>query len=177
MKIKILVGILVFLILLNLATVGTFVYFQWIHAPRVPAAPPFLGEARQHHHPPRLTPEQREELRELQTIFREKTRNDRAELIRLRHEIFRMLISDHLDSAALQTKLDSISLYRRHVETQAIRMLEQAKTFLNPEQRAVFFRMMENLGGFSPGRRFDRYQKGRYEPPVKQDDEQPPINP
>ena len=148
MKIKILAGILVFLIVLNLVTIGSYVYFRWMAPQRPPMMmPPMMREHWMRHHP-RFTPEQREKMRELHQQFLEEIAGDREAIFTLRREILEMLKQDTVDTALLARKLDSISIYRGRIERKGLEMLYRTRHILPFAQRQEFYRMLERVGGF-----------------------------
>ena len=166
MKIKILVGVLVFLIVLNLVTIGSYVYFRWMAPPPVPDISAMMREHFRQHHP-RLAPEQRQRLRDLHRKFLTETANDREAILNLRRQIFNMLVAEKLDTVLLRQKLDSINWYRQRIEEKGLRMLILSRHVLTPPQRTEFYRMLEQLAGFMVHRPYfrDRRYPSRPAPP------------
>jgi Spy/CpxP family protein refolding chaperone len=160
MKIKILVGVLVFLIVLNLVTIGSYVYFRWM-APPPPSAPDIPAMMREHfrRHHPRLEPEQRQQLRNLHRKFMSETASDREAILNLRRQIFKMLTAEQLDTVLLRQKMDSINWYRQRIEEKGLRMLILSRHVLTPPQRMEFYRMLEQLAGFMMHRPYLRERK------------------
>jgi uncharacterized membrane protein len=143
MKLKILVGVLVFLIVLNLATIGTFVFMHF-NRPAPPQAP-FPGmvpQGRPSGRAPRLrhlAPERREGLVGLLREFRTETAALRERTSDLEGEVFVLLQLDPVPEARVDSLLREISATRLEVSRIAARKLTQAKAILPPEERRLFF--------------------------------------
>jgi uncharacterized membrane protein len=143
MKLKILVGVLVFLIVLNLATIGTFLYMRFTR----PEAPPglFPGAAPGAPHDARATrlrhlpPERREELVRLLGEFHAETAALRARTADLENEAFALMQLDPVPSARVDSLLREISSARLEVSRIAVRKIVQAKSVLPLEEQRLFF--------------------------------------
>jgi uncharacterized membrane protein len=143
MKLKILLGVLVFLIVLNLATIGTFLYLHFTR----PAPPPFLAtemepESAGPMRPPRLRhfpPEQRKELVGLLEEFRNETSALRLRAMDLEGEAFDLMQKDPFPAARVDSLLREISATRLEISRTAVRKLVKAKTILPPEEQRIFF--------------------------------------
>jgi Spy/CpxP family protein refolding chaperone len=148
MKIKLLVGALVFLIVVNLVTIGSFFYFQWQKPPRDDrpfGPPPAMMD---------LRPEQHQQLREKMQQFMTKTRPQKEKISQLTEEILQLLQSDPVDKDAINSKMQEISQLRLELSYKAIDQFIEMKTFLSPEQQKHFFRqLMETrpMPGRGPG--------------------------
>jgi uncharacterized membrane protein len=144
-KLKLLAGVLLFLIVLNLATIGTFVYTQWkqedtYRAPRVNRFPSSgirrPGEMRA------LDPEKRRALRSLLGEFHEETRDLQDEIGRKEVEVFALLERETVPRDSLNMVLNQISDLRLEISRRATDKLIEAKIHLDPRQQRMFFRMI-----------------------------------
>ncbi|UCH65879.1 MAG: periplasmic heavy metal sensor [Ignavibacterium sp.] len=145
MKIKLLVGGLIFLIIINLATIGTFLIMQLskdeqkfkYRAQDSLMIPPFL-------HPDsrgeRLNDEQRQKLFGMFKKFRTETREVNEEIKVLQHEIQELLMSEEINEEELNAKMQKIAELRLSISRAAIKNIIEAKTFLTPEQVEHFVR-------------------------------------
>lgn len=146
MKLKILVGLLVFLIVVNLATIGSYIYFRmqdkhdWkrgsIDFPDDPrgrfSRPPHLD----------LTPDQRKQLIELRISFADETKELSQEIGKLREEIYQTLNKDTVSWTIIEDKLREIADHRMQIEKIAIQKLIDAKDYLSLPQRDHLFRFL-----------------------------------
>ena len=151
MKIKVLIGILVFLIVLNLATMGTWVYYQFLR-PAQPAgrAVPAQGLLHRPGQPPpmvNLEPDQRRKFRQLLREMHQSKRPIQHQLRQLHYRL-RLALSDTTVSAdSLRVLLDSLAMVQRQLNDMTIDYFLQARKFLTPQQREQLFRFMLLPGG------------------------------
>jgi uncharacterized membrane protein len=150
-KVKLLIGILVALIVLNLATMGSFVYWRWkaptpdweSRAPRPDrdsrVAPPDVPAPPAPEPPLRLSREERAQLRSLLSAFRSET----VELRRRIHEdetrVFGLMQLDSIPRAEVDSLLDEISRARLEIGRLAVDKLIESKAYLSPHQQQRFF--------------------------------------
>lgn len=155
MKTKFLVGILVFLIVVNVATLGTYLYLRFI-APQEPDfGSPELGP------PPAmmdLDPDAREQLRDVMMEFRQEARPLQEQITQAEDSIALLLAQDPVPTDAMERLFKRIADIRVSINRMAVQRLVQAKSFLTPEQQRVFFRAilearprMGPRGGFGRG--------------------------
>jgi len=145
MKLKVLVGLLVFLVVLNLAALGTFMYGHLSRPPRPPM--PFMseespGRGAPHAERPwlrRLPPRERGELFELLQEFQHETRDLRMRAHVLEGEAFDLMQLDPVPTARVDSLLGEISAARLEISRIAARKLIEAKTVLPPEEQRMFF--------------------------------------
>ena len=176
MKTKILVGALVFLIVVNLATLGTYLYLRFT-APADPG-PEFVGG------PPgamlELDASTRERLRNLMMEFRRETMPIQEQVRSAEDSLARLLQQDPVPLDRVDRLFQQIGELRTSVGRLAVRRLVQTKSFLTPEQQHMFFRSvldqqprMRPGAGFGRGPRFGPDQRGgapyRRIPPMEQD--------
>jgi hypothetical protein len=160
MKIKILVGILVFLIVVNLATIGTYVYFRFT------APPPGGFQNRPHdsHMPPPirdLGDAEREKMFGLMHDFIDETNTMRDSVRLLEHELFRLFQQNPVMQENIDSKLKDIAAVKVEISKKAAARFIQAKTFLSPEQQERFFdAIMQSQPDFGPGGRPPRLPFG-----------------
>ena len=144
MKLKVLVGALVFLIVLNLATIGTFLY---VHFTR-PSLPPMADgpayprrDAISERRPwlNRLPSENREALVGLLDEFHSETQDHRTRLHALEGNIFDLMQNDPVPVARVDSLLGDVSRVRFEISRIATRKLIEAKGVLPPEEQRMFF--------------------------------------
>ncbi len=145
MKLKILIGALIFLIVVNLATLGSYIYFRIQHAPPplMERFPPFRGgPPHWEEHPDvrlNLTPEQRHQLRSLILEFQEESRELRFKKMRDEEKLMELLQADTLDTKVIEQTIHQISEDQFEIRRIAIRKLVKARTFLTPNQQKRFY--------------------------------------
>jgi hypothetical protein len=130
------------LIVLNLATIGSFVYLQWkdsrtaVPGPSdiAPPVPPDRLRA--------IDREKRAELRRLLVELHGETADIRGRIGALEAEALRHLERDPVPRDSLETILDQTSALQREVSRHAVDKLIEAKIHLDTRQQRVFFRMI-----------------------------------
>lgn len=168
MKTKILVGALVFLIVINLATLGTYLFLQFTAPPD--DIPSFAGG------PPgamlELDASTRERLRVLMQEFRREAMPIQQRIRNSEDSLARMLQQDPVPLDLVDSLFSRIAELRTAVGQRAVRRLVETKSFLSPEQQQIFFRSvldqqprMRPGGGMRQGARFGPGQRG--EPPFE----------
>ncbi|MEJ2193892.1 MAG: periplasmic heavy metal sensor [Ignavibacteriaceae bacterium] len=174
MKIKLLVGGLVFLIIINLVTIGTFLYLQFNKSEQrfkyrpqdSLMIPPFL-------HPDgrgkNLNKEQREKLFGMFEKFRKETKDVNEEINVLQEEIRDQLMSETFDEAELNQKMQRVADLRLDISRRAVKNIIEAKSFLTPRQIEHFVRAIMQ---FHPphNRGIPPDFKGRHRDPMKRRD-------
>jgi uncharacterized membrane protein len=173
MKLKLLIGVLLFLIVLNLATIGTFVVIHFMRAPEPdrfgkwgPRGKHPMGEQ----HPlGELSSEERKQLRGLLMELFTETSDLRDRVQELEGEALELLKQDPVPRAQVDSLLGEISEVRVQAVTRAVDKLIEAKSFLTPEQQEMFYQAILRAGhGGPPGRRGpfrDGPPDGRRRPP------------
>lgn len=139
-KLKILIGALVFLIVVNLATLGSYIYFRVQHK-----QPEFVGDfPGRFSRPPHLDldKEQRRHLFELRKNFEEDTKEISEEIARTREEIYQILKQDSVPMEVVEEKLQKVANLRMQIEKMAIRNLLEARQYLNPQQMDHLYRFL-----------------------------------
>jgi len=171
MKVKILVGLLIFLIVVNLATIGSYIYFRMDDKsdrmiPRFRNSdfpvrfqkPPHLD----------LDREQMHQLLELRMSFERDTRELSEQIRALREGIFQMLKNDSVAMTDIEGKLDDISRLRTQIDKAAINKLIEAQEYLTPVQRDHFLRFLlkapPDLDNEPPFRRRPGFLRDREKP-------------
>ena len=152
MKIKFLVGGLVFLIIINLATIGTYIYLQlnksdhkFKYRPQDSLMiPPFLY---QDDNGKNFSKEQREKFFGMFKNFRDETKDINEEIKVLQEEIKDQLMSEEVNEDDLDQKLQKVSALRLNISRIALKNIIQAKSFLTPEQVEHF---VQAIMQFSP---------------------------
>lgn len=157
MKLKILIGILVFLIVVNLATLGTYIYFRMqADDDRSPVVPRAYHSPGKFSSPPilRLEPEQRQQLLELRMSLDEDTREYSERIRKLRNDIFMAVKDDSVSMDEIEKKLEEIAELRMQIEKAAISNLLEARRQLSPAQRDHLFRfLLRDFDGRPPFQR------------------------
>jgi uncharacterized membrane protein len=160
LKIKLLVGILVFLIVVNLATIGSFVYMRWSHRD---APPPGYFDHRgfDHRRGPwadrdarmRFPREDRQELMGLLRELRDETQDLRDRIDELEGQTLRVLQQDPVPRAQLDSLLEDIAATQLLISRKATDKLIEAKIHLSPEQQKMFFEAIRTVRPGRPGPR------------------------
>ena len=145
MKTKVLVGVLLFLIVVNLSTIGVFVYHLLRSGSERPGILPFKEEG-----PPgmmgadspmmRMQPEVRDRMHSLMVQFREESKETQQKIVALEDTTVAMLKNDPPPMDRINENLKKLSDLRLSINQKAVHNLLQAKSFLNPEQQEMFFR-------------------------------------
>jgi hypothetical protein len=156
MKTKVLVGILLFLIVVNLSTIGVFV-FHVLRGPKEAELMSLEGGRPAGMMAPeapmmRLQPEVRERMRKLMVSFREDTRDLQQKIFMLEDTTVALLKNDPPPMGRISDNLRQISDLRLLINQKAIHNLIQARSFLPPGQQDMFFRAIMQA----------RPQPGRY---------------
>ena len=139
MKLKILVGILVFLIVVNLATIGTYLYYHFKgNSTEFSGQFPPLGP-RGESPMAQLSQAQRKKLIELMDGFRSATGNLHDRIRTLEDEISELLQQDPVQKENIDTKLKEIADVRLDISKMAVAKLIEAKSFLNARQQEGFY--------------------------------------
>jgi len=160
-KIKVLIGILVALIVLNLATIGSFLFMKWRGpddgiVPRAPISPsmvhPRQGGTPRTPRPPPLPNEERKQMMSLLAEFRTETEGLRIQIQELENRVFELMRRDEVPRDEVDSLLAEISDARLEVGRLAIDKLIESKTYLSPQQQEHFFRsILETRTGRSRG--------------------------
>ncbi len=149
MKIKILIGALVFLIVINLATIGSFFYHQ-----SQKKQERFLmdrGAPWAKQYPDSLGMEKMRMIHELFRGFRQESAELNAEMMAEQEILFELLQSDAPEDS-LYRQLDKLQEMRSALGRKAIDKLIAAKAFLTPEeQKRLFYAIMRASPGFRGG--------------------------
>lgn len=159
MKIKVLAGLLVFLIVVNLVTIGSYIYFQLQRPPEPPGS-------RERPPGPRLelNREQFQQLRQLMGQFMKETRDQQEKIWDLQNEIFELLQQEPVPMTVIDQKLAEITATRLEVSKKATKDMIKAKEFLSPAQQKRFYNLLMQS---RPGRRWERrpFRGGPRQPP------------
>jgi uncharacterized membrane protein len=138
MKTKILIGILVFLILVNLATIGTYLYLRTTR----PDGRPFPADMdRGSGSDPmaQLSAGQRERLGDLMRGFREETSTLHDQVRALEETTFSLLHREPVPSDSVDLALRRMADLRLEISRKATARLLEAKAFLSPAQQDILF--------------------------------------
>ena len=136
MKMKILVGTLVVLIIINLATIGTFVYFRFLHHPPPPG---FEGRFQG---PPsflRIDEPQRAKVMNMMESLRRETEDLNMNAFRLERRTFDLLQENPAPQDSVDQNLRELSAVRLEISRRVTRKFMEMKSFLTPEQQRMMF--------------------------------------
>lgn len=145
MKTKVLVGILLFLIVVNLSTIGVFVYHLLQPGPRPGESLPFMeGRPTEMMGPEspmmRMQPEVRERMHALMMRFRGDVQELQQKIFVLEDTTVALLKNDPPPMDRVNDNLKKLSDLRLLINQKAVHNLLQAKSFLSQEQQDMFFR-------------------------------------
>ncbi|MDX1671344.1 MAG: hypothetical protein R3211_03325 [Balneolaceae bacterium] len=153
MKVKTMVGALIFLIVLNIGLLGTIVYLHV--ADRQPPIARFL-DPKPTFDPPftqqfegveELTTEQRQKLQSLLKSYRSEIEPLQEKVRALEQKMFNSLIendSTHFDE--IQDIMRSLAEVRLKMGEHALESLQKAKSFLSEKQQRIFIRQIMSAG-------------------------------
>jgi Spy/CpxP family protein refolding chaperone len=170
MKVKVLIGILIFLVVINLATIGSFLYYQWQKPVEITFPP--LRQGMQPLHELNLDRAQRHQLRNLLLEFKAETKSLNDQVRVLEEEIFAMLQEDTSEHDLIDEKLEKIAGLRLEISKKIIDKFYNTRNFLSPMQQKHFFNalMKERPGLMGPGPRFRKGRPGPANPPPPSED-------
>ena len=171
MKIKLLIGVLVALIVLNLATIGSFVYMRWrapdhdkeAWAPR--ADPDHRRDSRVHRIKRVFRPsgEERKHLMDLLSEFRTQTDGLRQKIFEDENRVFDLMQREDVPRVEVDSLLEEISNSRLEMQQQAVEKLIESKAHLSPQQQQHFFDsiLQTRPGGHTGQRRHQQEHRGQ----------------
>lgn len=161
MKVKSMVGTLIFLIVLNIGVLGTIVYLSVADRqppiarflnPEPRFEPPFAGQFEQIEN---LTPEQRQKMVQLIQSYQSEIEPLQEDIRVLEQEMFQLLVDqEEVDSIGTENILREIATIRLEISKHALESLQRSKTFLTEEQQETLIRKIMSTGrrpNFSPG--------------------------
>ena len=137
MKMKVIVGVLIFLIVINLATIGTYIYYRMARPPEKPLMRgefPFRGQPGGHPMA-QLNENQRTKLMALTRGFEEETKDHRQRIHKLEDQLFRLLQTNPVQQDKVDTILKTIAEVQLAIGRMAAQKLIEAKSFLTAEQQ------------------------------------------
>ncbi len=144
--------LLVFSLALNMGIIGAVVYWrrQDVNsAGRRQSEPPLTVKELC-----RSLPLQREQCQQIRSMMpeRQKERQDlRERLAREQRELWELMKKDSPSWPAMQSKIRDISLLQTKLEEEAVQLSLEFQRHFQPEQRAVYLRLLERQ--LLPGRR------------------------
>lgn len=153
MKVKTMVGTLIFLIVLNIGVLGTIVYLNV--ADRQPPIARFMNPepgfeppfTRQFEGADDLSPEQQRKLRELVRTYQAEIEPLQEEIQVLENEMFTLLIkSEGTLPDSVRSIMREIADFRLEIGEHALESLQDAKEFLSEDQQRVFIRQIMSAG-------------------------------
>lgn len=161
MKVKILIGVLVFLMVVNVATIGSFVCLRYKQERRIAdfrghgfserqGRAPLQAERRRMMRFPR---EHRKQMRELLREFQTDTAELRLRVHELEAETFELMQRDPVPTAQVDSLLEEISAVKLGISKIATHKMIETKSLLSPEQQEMFFKAMLGPRPDKPGGR------------------------
>ena len=141
MKVKIMSGVLIFSLALNLAVIGTFVFKRFLrpeahfHPRDMIGRMPFLRDME-------IDDAKREKIIELFKAFHETNRETREQIRALEDQLFEILQDESTDLDQAHKIMDKIGEKRLELGKNALIQLVKAKSFLSPRQQDHFYRML-----------------------------------
>ncbi|NOX35941.1 MAG: hypothetical protein GXO78_00235 [Calditrichaeota bacterium] len=142
MKLKVIVGILVFLIAVNLATLGSYIYYRWQEQKQMNRFQELVGRDGMLHRPGRrgpiprirLKPDQKQQLRHLMQNLQRQLAPDYQEMQQYQEKVFQALVADRPQLDSIQHYLKAIQDIQFRIKWATVRQLQQARSFLSEEQ-------------------------------------------
>ncbi len=142
MKVKVMSGILIFSLALNLAVIGTFV-FKRIVGTDAGFHPRNGGMGRgAFFREMDLDDAKREKIIELFKEFRKINKETQEQIMVLKEQLFETLQGDSSDINKSYSIMDKIGNERLALGKSALNQFLKAKSFLSPEQQNHFYRML-----------------------------------
>lgn len=137
MKIKVLIGILVLLIAVNLATIGSYLFHRYDDKPRMGFDRPPRGEMRKPRFPRGMDREKRKLLQDLAREFRNSVRPIHETIREDERRIREQLLAEETDAAMTDSLIRVISEKRMKIQQKAIKDFIEAKKELTPDEQRV----------------------------------------
>ncbi|MEX1275579.1 MAG: periplasmic heavy metal sensor [Bacteroidota bacterium] len=144
MKTKVLVGVLLFLIVVNLASIGTYLYQRYTSPPDggMGFQPGGMGGpmfGRGESPMMQLSAEQRQRMMELFQAFHEETGEIHQMIRSLEDQTFELMQHESVPMEAVDGNLRQLAALRLEMSRRATQNLIKAKSFLTPEQQRMFY--------------------------------------
>lgn len=157
---KTLTWLLVFSVILNISTIGTFGYFRWMKTGEQKPGSHKRDHRDYFNKQLGLTEAQSDSMGNLRTRFWQEIKPLRGELDQARKELFEILKQDSLNDQKVNVKIDEISEIQKLMQRKTIENFLQHQSILTPEQNKKFIEIMSSRLYFGePGRgRSDRYR-------------------
>ncbi len=164
MKVKILIGVLLFLIAVNLATIGSYIYLRVRHdRDNTWKRERYDHRLRDKRPDLRLDSKQRKQLFSLFQSYRSETDSQRQQIGVLEGQTFDLLQKDPVPIDSVKQNLQRIADIRYDISLHIIQKLMEAKSFLNPDQQHAFYNAIMRARPDHP----------KAEPPPSPDDPKP----
>ena len=132
-KLKILIGVLVFLGLVNMATIGSFLYFQM--------KKPAFREAKSRYFS-ELPKEKKVLVKNTFRQLRENSKEIINEVRRNERKLYELLIAEDVDTTAIYNTLQEINRLQGEKALKGIKHLLILKKELTPEEQRTVFRII-----------------------------------
>jgi Spy/CpxP family protein refolding chaperone len=144
MNVRVLTGVLVFIMIVNIAAVDAYVYYHMMGASAEPPqdvlpGPRSLGREQGGDPLAGLDEQQRNRLREIMEEFRKSTGELNGRIRTLDDEIFKLIQTDSIQSERIARNLEDISTARLEINRIAIDKILKTKSFLSREQQTRLF--------------------------------------
>ena len=150
MKVKLLVGALVVLVILNVAALGSFLFFH-LHGPR-PGDWQSMRERRMHHWVMRnVKPEERERLMRTMRSFHEEIRPLVDQTGTLEEQLIASMRKDPVPRAHIDSLLEEISRNRLEIARRATDRMIAMGDSLSPDERGHLIDLLMRMRRGGPG--------------------------
>lgn len=171
MKLKVLVGILVILIAVNLATIGSYLYrlnrdgdrgrrnapMPAMFHPERPGG--IRGDGPGRALMGKLSREERDQMMQLLSELRMETEDLRILIHAMESDVMMALRQDSIPKERVDSLLQEISAAHLQISHKATNKLIEAKSYLSPEQQELFYDAMLKARAYGPG---DSGMKGMF---------------
>lgn len=166
MKVKILVGLLVFLIVVNLVTLGSYIYFRWkenrIYAHWRTMRHREHAMAGKFPREPFLTPDQRKKLGKVLRETEQQLHPFYRKNFQLQKKLYHQLLNPQPNMDSINAYLAQIESLQTQIHHKRIEKLLETKSFLDStQQRILFWRLMKGGGRGVPPPHMLHHQPGK----------------
>ena len=163
MKVKVIVGVLIFLITVNLATLGSYIYYRWQEQKQIAQLQEFAGRdgifPRSGRRGPmpriRLKSDQKQQLRRLIQELQQQLAPDYLKVQQYQQKVFHALVADRPPMDSIQHYLKAIQNIQFRIKWATVQQIQQARSFLNEDQ----YRQLVRAAVMLPDGKRHRWQR------------------
>ncbi|MGH1363502.1 MAG: periplasmic heavy metal sensor [Calditrichia bacterium] len=154
MKIKLLIGILIFLIVVNLATIGTYLFYRFDGGPGPGFnGPPPRGQMDRPRFPRSMNKEKHKQLMDRARAFRESIHSIHESIRSDERKLKDVLLAETADRQMADSLLMEISDKKLKIQEKAIIDFIEAKEFLTLDEQRVLSSILFRTGPDDRGRK------------------------